>query len=196
MLYRFLVLCISLMTCLSSHGQFDTSNPTDLVPSDTISAPTKRGTLETLKVVFEGKPGKAATYGILIPSGGQFYNKRYWKVPIVLAADAAAVYWYIDSRSEYRNFKEALSIALTGESVSYRGISTVQRLRFYRDDFQLQSERAGITIVVLHLVSMIEAFTDRHLMEFDIDEDLSFHLEQQAIPIAGSYTSLGLKYQF
>ena len=196
MINRLIFTCISFFACFTMYGQFDTSNPTDLVPSDTISAPTERGTLETLKVVFEGKPGKAATYGILIPAGGQFYNRRYWKVPVVLAADAAAIYWYIDSRREYRNFKSTLSLALSGESVSYRGISTTDRLRFYRDDFQLQSERAGITIVVLHLVSMIEAFTDRHLMEFDIDEDLSFHLEQQSIPIAGSYTSLGLIYQF
>jgi hypothetical protein len=37
--------------------------------------------------IFKGKPGKAALYSLIIPGGGQIYNKKWWKVPLALGID-------------------------------------------------------------------------------------------------------------
>ena len=166
------------------------------IPSDSTAVPTKRGALETLKVIFEGKPGKAATYGLLIPGGGQIYNKKYWKAPIVWAADGAAIYWYIYNRELYILFREGLKLKLQGSLESVKGISDINSMRSFRDEFRLQSERAGIIILALHLVSVIEAFTDQHLMDFDIDENLSSQFKFEQFPVFGEVTTFGISYNF
>lgn len=165
-------------------------------PQDTIPAKLERGLLQTFKVIFSGEPGKVAAYGLLIPAGGQIYNKRYWKVPIVLAADAGAVYWYVYNRTLCQRYQRAYELFLSGDIQSYRGISSKESLRLLRNQYQLDSERAGITVIVIHLVSMIEAFTDAHLMNFDISEDLSFHVKNFNMPTYGQVSGIGLSYTF
>jgi hypothetical protein len=166
------------------------------IPADSTAAPTQNGTLETFKTIFEGKPGKAVTYGLIIPAGGQLYNKRYWKAPLVWAADATAIYYFVRNRSLWLGFQEALEIKIEDPTYVYLGISSEESIRQFRNQFQLDTERAGIAIIIIHLASVIEAFTDRHLMEFDTTEDLSIGIQPQIYPFYGSSASIGVTYKF
>lgn len=166
------------------------------IPTDSTAAPTQNGTLKTIKTIFDGNPGKALAYGLLIPSGGQFYNKRYWKVPLVLAADVTTISIFINNRRLWLEFREALEIKIEDPTFVYRGIESAESIRQLRNQFQLDTERAGIAVIVVHLVSAIEAFTDRHLMEFDTTEDLSLQIQPQNYPLLGSSASIGVVYSF
>ena len=194
----FLVILCGLFMIGTIYGQeTDFDDPQEFrIPSDSTSAPTKNGTLETFKTIFDGKPGKAVTYGLLIPAGGQLYNKRYWKAPLVWAGDATAIYFFVTNRQLYLDFQEALEIKIEDPSYSFLGISSEESIRQFRNQFRLDMERAGIAIVIVHLGSVIEAFTDRHLMEFDTSEDLSFTITPQIYPIIGSSASLKMVYKF
>lgn len=191
-----------LLVCQFGYSQFndDEGGTQKLkIPTDSTSAATSRGTLETFKTIFEGKPGKSALYGVLIPGGGQLYNKRYWKAPIVWAIDGVAIWWYIDNRMEYIGWRDAYIHMLKGEITVYNNITNRNTIRTFRNDARLQTERAGFTIILVHLLSVIEAFTDQHLMDFDIDDDLSFTIKNMPIDIPFSSTSVtgvGLKYRF
>ncbi len=184
--------------CATINGQNeDFKDPQEFrIPTDSTSAAISNGTIKTFKNVFAGKPGVAAGYGFIIPAGGQFYNKRYWKVPIVLAADAVAIGFFIYNRNLWLDFQEALEIKIEDPDYTYRGISSAESLRQLRNEFQLDTERAGIAIVIVHVASVIEAFTDRHLMEFDISEDLTWELQPQRYPVFGHSASIGLTYTF
>src|ERR1700689_1940711 len=39
-------------------------------------------------------PRKATLYSTIFPGAGQFYNKKYWKVPLVLAAVGIPAYTF------------------------------------------------------------------------------------------------------
>src|SRR5689334_7605614 len=41
------------------------------------------------------KPGRAALYSAIIPGAGQFYNKDYWKIPIIYAALGTLGYFIV-----------------------------------------------------------------------------------------------------
>ncbi len=188
---------ICFIFCLSAaHGQLGAGEELIERPQDTIPAKLERGILQTFKVIFSGEPGKVAAYGLLIPAGGQIYNKRYWKVPIVLAADAGAVYWYVYNRTLCQRYQTAYELFLAGDIDNYRGISNAESLRLLRNQYLLDSERAGITVIVIHLISMIEAFTDAHLTNFDISEDLSFELKSFPSPAYGQISGIGISYTF
>lgn len=186
------LLAISIQFGYSQSGTIPEEEP-NIVPSDSLSAPTERSPLESFKLIFSGKPGKAALYSLIVPGGGQLYNRKYWKAPIVWAVEGVAVYIFIDIRNDYINFKNTHANVINGIEDSYRGISGEASLRRYRNQYRLDMERAGIAVVIIHLASVIEAFTDRHLMQFDISEDLSFHLKVDTTPMQ-SYSGIGLSY--
>ena len=131
----------------------------------------------SFKALFNGKPGKAIMYGLLIPGGGQMYNKRYWKVPIALALEAGAITTFIVVRGEYNNLNEGYQLVLDGEAINYKGLTTAEQFFNTRKRWRKFSEQAGIGMLVVHIIISVEAYIDRHLIDFDISEDLSFQLK-------------------
>jgi hypothetical protein len=65
---------------------------------------TRHDSSQNEKQKFIPTPKKAALYAALIPAGGQFYNRDYWKVPVVLAALAAGTWTAIYWRVRYKDF--------------------------------------------------------------------------------------------
>ena len=118
--------------------------------------------------LFKGKPGKAALYSLLIPSGGQIYNKRWWKVPLALGIDGGLTYVLIHNRSLYKETAQLYETELTekGPNVNF--------LKEKRDYYLKWSEYAWLWLIGGHLMTVIDAYVDRHLMDFDISPDLSF----------------------
>lgn len=117
--------------------------------------------------LFKGKPGKAAFYSLVIPSGGQVYNRRWWKVPIALGIDGGLTYVLIHNRSQYREAQELYETALVEMD------PLASRYKEARDYYRKWSEYAWVWLVAGHLMTVIDAYVDRHLMDFDISPDLS-----------------------
>ncbi|HMT52404.1 MAG TPA: DUF5683 domain-containing protein [Saprospiraceae bacterium] len=120
--------------------------------------------------LFKGKPGKAALYSLLIPSGGQIYNKRWWKVPLALGIDGGLTYVLIHNRSLYKETK----LLYESELKVRPDASNTKFLKEKRDYYRKWSEYAWLWLIGGHLMTVIDAYVDRHLMDFDISPDLSF----------------------
>jgi hypothetical protein len=124
--------------------------------------------------IFTGNPGKAAFYGLVIPGGGQIYNKKWWKLPIVYGIEGFLVYRIITSTELYNGYQDAYIRTLKGETVEYRGTSDISILKSRRDSFRKAREYSWVFFIGGHIVTLFEAFIDRHLIEFDISDDLTF----------------------
>ena len=124
--------------------------------------------------IFTGKPGKAAFYSLILPGGGQYYNKRYWKIPIVWGIEGAAIYWYIWNDQQLDEWQAAYLGLLNNEIESYQGITQASTAKLVRDRYRKNKEYAYIGMILAHLLNVFDAFIDRHLIDFDIDDDLSF----------------------
>ena len=118
--------------------------------------------------IFKGKPGKAELYSLIIPGGGQVYNKKWWKVPLAIGLDAGATGWLIYTRQSFnRSQEEYLKAVTDGGSTS--------RLKQKRDFYRKQSEYAWIYLIAAHIITVADAFVDRHMMTFDVSDDLTSH---------------------
>ena len=53
-------------------------------------------------------PSKAALYS-LIPGGGQIYNGRYWKVPIIYGGLILAGGWVVKNQNLYLEYKDEIA---------------------------------------------------------------------------------------
>ena len=131
--------------------------------------------------VFYGDPGKAALYSLLIPGGGQLYNKRYWKAPLIIAGEGFAAYNLINKISTFQDRDQCWKSFIdnpqsTDSSCQISDTSTISSLSesfTRRQSARSQKEWAWVIMAAAHLMNVIEAFVDRHLINFDTSEDLS-----------------------
>ena len=130
-----------------------------------------------LLTIFRGKPGKAALFGLIIPAGGQAYNRKYWKIPLALGVDGWGVYNYVFNTQKFNEWNDAL-IALNNNDIdSYKGLSSPSQVKTIRDGYRQRKEYGILLMVGAHVLTIAEAFVDRHLMDFDISDDLSFGVD-------------------
>jgi hypothetical protein len=137
--------------------------------------------------LFKGKPGRAAFYSLVIPSGGQIYNKRWWKVPLALGIDGGLTYVLINNRKLYGEAQDLYEKALTEKD------PLASRYKDQRDYYRKWSEYAWVWLVAGHLMTVIDAYVDRHLMDFDISPDLSFSSDMLLNGQANTNLNFGLK---
>jgi len=124
--------------------------------------------------IFTGNPGKAAFYGLIIPGGGQIYNKKWWKLPLVYGLEGYLVYSIVCNTSAYNGYQNAYLLNLNGTPEKHEGTMDVGILRTRRDSFRKAREYAWVFFIGGHLITIFEAFIDRHLIEFDVSDDLTF----------------------
>ena len=124
--------------------------------------------------IFYGNPGKAAFYGLIIPGGGQIYNKRWWKLPLVYGLEGGLIFLIYDNTRLYRGYQDAyLNNLTTDTEIDFQGVTDTGILKTRRDKYRQRREYAWVAFIGGHLITIFEAFIDRHLMEFDVSDDLS-----------------------
>lgn len=173
-LWTWFVLCC--MATLPALGQQQDSstvqNPAAVIaPADSVKADTK--VKEAWPV-----PRKALRWAI-IPGGGQLYNRRWWKLPLVYGAFGGMVYAIDYNQSRYRRLKTALDLKRQDlpHEFTGTGIDDERTLRILRDDFDKNTQLSYVGIVLIYALQGIEAFTDAHLRHFDISDDLSLQVK-------------------
>lgn len=118
---------------------------------------------------FKGEPGRAAFYSLVLPGGGQIYNKRYWKAPLIWAGEGYAIYNLTQKISSYKTLRNE-HIRLLNEDPTNSSIGTIFR---QKQSARYQREVAWIIVGAAHLLNIVEAFIDRHLILFDTSPDLT-----------------------
>ena len=158
----FLMLCPQLAICQTDEAS-SLSTETD---SSTIIE-------NTFFDLFEGKPGKVALYGLVLPGGGQIYNRDWWKLPLVYGLEGFLVYRIVTSTSLYNEYNDGYLDMLDGKTTSFKGITNISSVKRNRDKFRKTKDYSWVFFIGGHLITIFEAFISRHLSEFDISDDLS-----------------------
>jgi Family of unknown function (DUF5683) len=110
-------------------------------------------------------PMMAVLYSSVLPGLGQFYNKSYWKIPIIGVVGGYFVYEiiknnnsYIDYRTSYANSQSPLSPG--GD----------QRLKLLRDFYRDQRDQFYLYAAMVYLINIVDAYVDAHLFDFDVSD--------------------------
>jgi hypothetical protein len=148
-------------------------------------------------------PSKAAFYSAIFPGGGQIYNKKYWKAPIVWAAMGTSAYYYINNSNEYDRYRTAFRLRKQGLKdefidtdgktlISTAGLENAQKVLRKNRDLSL------LTGILLYVLQIVEASVNAHLLQFDTTDNLS--LKPMVYPdplfIESPKVGLTLKYSF
>lgn len=143
----------------------------------------QKGKADTVKV-SKHSPTTAMLLSI-IPGGGQIYNKKYWKLPIVyglIGASSYFIYYSADKMIMYRNEyinrhtegNEALLIPSLADKNDENIIELKNRNQRYMEI------AIGVT-AIFYALNIIDAMVDAHFYDFDISDDLSLRLSPNLI---------------
>ncbi|MCB9426773.1 MAG: hypothetical protein H6584_07060 [Flavobacteriales bacterium] len=141
-------------------------------------------------------PATAAFYSAVLPGLGQAYNKKYWKVPVVYVAIGTGLYFYLDNNKQYNRYRDAYKSRLAGfnndefQNLDTGRLITAQRL------YQKNKELSLIITVGLYVLNIVDASVDAHLLQFNVNENLSLHPDYQFGEETQMAHTVGLKFNY
>lgn len=193
------LLVATTMTCWAQEIKND-SLTTKPVPADTsfISGDNQVINIESYAKRFD--PRKAMMYSAVFPGAGQFYNKKYWKMPLVYGGFITLIYIAKFYHTENQQYREEL-FGLINEPVtgglSPSGLNEDQ-LRTLVDQTRRERDFFIIMTGLFYMLQMVDAHVDAHLKEFDINPKMQVRLEPilENSMMTGRNSGVALKIRF
>ena len=135
---------------------------------------------------FNPQPNKALWYAALFPGGGQIYNRKYWKLPIVYGGFLGLLYGYNFNDKYFRTYSNAYrDLVLQSPNKSYMdflppGYPVESRTDYLEKTFKRKKnfyrtyrDYCLVGMLGVYLVAMVDAYVDASLYHFDVSTDLS-----------------------
>ena len=138
-------------------------------------------------------PKRALWLALVIPGGGQIYNRKYWKLPLVYGGFIGCLYAMNWNNNMYKDYSQAyLDLSDNDPNTqSYNQflhlgakITTDSDIQRYKDLFKKRKDRyrrwrdlSFFVLVGVYALSVIDAYVDAELSVFDISKDLSLKVE-------------------
>jgi hypothetical protein len=152
------------------------------------------------------RPEKAGILA-LIPSGGQIYNKRYWKLPIVYGMVGGLGYWVWFQQSRYAEYRDAYYIArdqpattVAALPITYLNEDDFPNARKERSLNNIYNNLTGyrsyrdLAILISALgysLQVLDAVVDAHLHDFDVSDNLTLNWQPTLLPVPGQVVPAG-----
>lgn len=162
--------------------------------------------------VFIPDPTRAVWLSALCPGLGQIYNRRYWKLPIVvgafmglgygaswnntmLADYTRAYYDLMDNDPSTNSYMDFFPPTTDESSLNRKWLE--QTLKRRKDYFRRNRDLCIIGMVGMYLLSIVDAYVDASLTNFDISPDLAMRISPTILrDNLSSRPSIGLYWAF
>jgi len=163
-------------------------------------------------------PQRALWLALVIPGGGQIYNRKFWKLPIVYGGFLGCIYALTWNNMMFKDYSQAY-LDITDDdpgTASYnkflhlgRTIDDTNKKRYSelfknrRDKYRRWRDLSFFVMIGIYALSVIDAYVDAELSVFDISHDLSLKVEPTVIgnpmvsnPIYASSLGVNCKLNF
>lgn len=187
-----------------------------LISTDTVQAAVSKA-LGLEPKTFKPDPKKAVIYSAIFPGLGQIYNRKFWKLPIVYGGFVGFAYAISWNNGYYQDYFQAQKAILDddpandsvwGSLLPYgQTIETVDKqwfsgvLKDRKDYFRYYRDFSIILAVAWYGLTIVDAYVDAQLFEFDVSPDLSLRVEPAILKktdmnFLANSNSYGFKFSF
>ena len=163
----------------------------------------------TMPVVFKPDHQKSLWYAIIFPGLGQIYNRQYWKVPIVYGGVAGLTYaiswngkYYRDYSRGYRDIMDSDPNTKSYEkllpySIDPSSSEAKNLMKSRQNTYHRYRDLSIVGAVAFYAITVIDAYVDAQLADFDISPDLSMQVAPTLFQTPNSYKpSVGVQLNF
>ena len=182
-------------------------------PVDTAILATKTDSIQKNipqpKKRFIPDSNRSVWLALVFPGGGQIYNRKYWKLPIVYGGFVGCTYalnWnnkmykdysqaYLDIMDDDPNTKSYEDFLPMNSSIAGQEERFKEIFRKRKDAYRRQRDLSIFAFVGVYLLSVIDAYVDAELSDFDITKDIGLRVEPAVINDTRSknFGSVGLQ---
>lgn len=142
------------------------------------------------------KPQRALWLALVFPGGGQIYNRKYWKLPIIYGGFVGCLYamnWnnmmykdysqaYLDIMDDDPNTQSYNKFLHLGKQINSQNEERYKQIfKSRKDKYRRWRDLSFFCMVGVYALSVIDAYVDAELSEFDISKDLSLRVEPAVI---------------
>ena len=128
---------------------------------------------------------------MIIPGAGQIYNRKYWKLPIIYGGFVGCAYALTWNSSMYKDYSQAYQDIMSDNPNNNSYLDFLppnydiegnrkhleEKFRKGKDVYRRQRDLSIFAFIGVYLLSVIDAYVDAELSNFDISRDLSMKLE-------------------
>lgn len=150
---------------------------------------------QQVQKAFVPKPTKALWLSLVLPGAGQIYNRKYWKLPIIYGGFLGCAYaltWnqmmyrdysqaYLDIMDDDPNTKSYLDMLPPRYDITGREDQFKKIFKRKKDFYRRYRDLSAFCFIGVYLLSVVDAYVDAQLSEFDISPDLSMKVEPAVI---------------
>ena len=147
------------------------------------------------KQLFIPNPKKALWLAIAIPGGGQIYNRKYWKLPLIYGGFLGCVYALNWNNTMYHDYSQAYIDIMDDDpnTNSYENfiprnynvssnLTRIQDLfRRKKNYYRRYRDLSMFCMIGVYVLSIIDAYVDAELSSFDISKNLSMKVRPSLI---------------
>ena len=160
-----------------------------------VTLPSPDSLITAVKAEFVPDSKKAMWLAIVFPGGGQIYNRKYWKLPLIYGGFMGCVYalsWnnmmyrdyskaYIDIMDDDPNTKSYEAFIPKGYDIN-KNLTRIQDLfRRKKNYYRRYRDLSMFCMIGVYALSIIDAYVDAELSSFDISKDLSMKVRPSII---------------
>lgn len=145
--------------------------------------------------IWKPDPTTATWLALVIPGGGQIYNRKYWKLPIVYGGFVGCLYAYNWNGQMYKDYRQAYLDIMDSDpnTDSYKdffrpGYNFEANEEYIKELFRKRKDRyrrwrdlSVFATIAVYALSVIDAYVDAQLASFDITEDINLTIEPQML---------------
>jgi hypothetical protein len=122
--------------------------------------------IDTSKFVMQKSPWGAVLRSAIIPGLGQFYNKSYWKIPVVWGFLGWCGYYWIQNNNSYKQYRDLYSQNINSD-INPSTLDFYHKAReFYKD----QRDQFAVYIGLTYFLTLVDAYVDAQLFDFDVSK--------------------------
>lgn len=163
--------------------------------SDSLLAQPIAKAQQQVQKAFVPKPTKALWLSLVLPGAGQIYNRKYWKLPIIYGGFLGCAYaltWnqmmyrdysqaYLDIMDDDPNTKSYLDMLPPRYDITGREDQFKKIFKRKKDFYRRYRDLSAFCFIGVYLLSVVDAYVDAQLSEFDISPDLSMKVQPAVI---------------
>lgn len=143
---------------------------------------------------------KALWLALVLPGAGQIYNRKYWKLPLVYGGFVGCAYAMRWNNMMYKDYSQAYLDIMDDDpnTQSYNQFLHLgnkvdeSNLEYYKNTFKKRKDRyrkwrdlSLFSMIGVYLLSVVDAYVDASLSEFDISKDLSLRVTPASMKASG-----------
>ena len=149
---------------------------------------------------WKPNPQRALWLALVLPGAGQIYNRKFWKLPIFYGGFLGCIYALSWNNMMYKDYSQAYLDIMDDDptTASYNKflhlgvqITSANEERYKeifkgrKDKYRRWRDMSIFVMIGIYALSVIDAYVDAELSEFDISKDLSLEIHPTVMPNRG-----------